>query len=103
VLEGRKPLAAWLLGWAELVRRPHRALATAVIGLAVLVLLVAPPLAAASLGWARVRLAMVGGGEPIVVFGLVTAWVGTWLGGIVLAGVGAAFRGAAWTLGSVRR
>lgn len=102
VLDGRGPVAAWLLGWAGLARQPHRVLATAVIGLAALSLVVAPPLLAASLGWTRVQEVMVGGGEPVAVLVLVIAWVGVWLGGLVLAGVGAAFRAAAWTLGAAR-
>jgi hypothetical protein len=64
----------------------------------VLVLLAGPALAAAAAGWLRVRDMLVGGREPVVVLGAVAIWVAIWLGGLVLAGVGAAVRAAAWTL-----
>jgi hypothetical protein len=53
---------------------------------------------AAAIGWARVDDIMLGGRTPLVVLGAVAVWVAIWLGGLVLAGVGAAFRAAAWTL-----
>jgi hypothetical protein len=98
VLERRPVLTAWLLGWGDLARRPARILSTALVGVAVLVLLAGPALAAAAVGWLRVRDMLVGGRDPIVVLGAVAIWVAIWLGGLVLAGVGAAVRAAAWTL-----
>jgi hypothetical protein len=98
VLDRQPVLAAWLMGWGDLVRRPQRILPTALVGVAVLVLLVGPALAAAAVGWLRVRDILVGGRDPVVVTGAVAIWVAIWLGGLVLAGVGAAFRAAAWTL-----
>jgi hypothetical protein len=62
------------------------------------VLLAGPALAAAAAGWLRVRDMLVGGRDPVVVLGAVAIWVAIWLGGLVLAGVGAAVRAAAWTL-----
>ena len=91
-------LRAWALGWVDLVRRPGRVLGTALAGLAVLVLLVGPSLLASSVGWARVRDVVVDGRSPVAVLFVVVTWVAMWLGGLVLAGVAAAFRSAAWTL-----
>jgi hypothetical protein len=95
----RQPvLVAWLLGWADLVRRPARALATAAFGLAVLAVLAGPALFAVAAGWGRVRDAMVHGTDPAATLATVIVWVAIWLGGLVLAGVGNAIRAAAWTL-----
>jgi hypothetical protein len=98
VLERRPVLVAWLLGWADLVRRPLRVLPTAVLGLVVVAVIVAPSLLAASIGWDRVRGILVDGRDPILAFAAVLVWVAIWLGGLVLAGVGAAVRANAWTL-----
>ncbi|HYO42261.1 MAG TPA: hypothetical protein VES19_03615 [Candidatus Limnocylindrales bacterium] len=98
VLERRTVFASWILGWVDLVRRPHRILPTALMGLGVLVLLLGPAMAAAAIGWGRVRDILAGDREPVVVLGALLIWVSIWLGGLVLAGVGAAVRAAAWTL-----
>ncbi len=98
VLDRRPVLAAWLLGWADLVRRPHRVIATALLGVGVLVALLGPSMAAAAIGWGRVRDILEAGGDPVTVVGATLVWVAIWLGGLVLAGVGAAVRAAAWTL-----
>jgi hypothetical protein len=103
VLERRPVLVAWLLGWADLVRRPHRVIPTALVGLGVSVVLTAPGLLAAALGWARVRDVMLDGRDPLTAVTSVVLWVAVWLAAIVLAGVGAAFRTAAWTLELPRR
>ena len=103
VLERRRLVVAWLLGWADLVRRPHRILPTALTGLGVVVLLVGPPLLASAVGWGRVREVLIEGRSTLVVVGVVATWVAIWLCGLVLAGVGAAFRAAAWTLEAARR
>jgi hypothetical protein len=98
VLDREPVLAAWLMGWGDLVRRPQRIIPTAMVGAAVLLLLVVPAMVAAAAGWSRVREILVGGRDPFVVVGAVAIWVAIWLGGLVLAGVGAAVRAAAWTL-----
>jgi hypothetical protein len=103
VIERRPVLAAWLLGWADLVRRAHRVIPTALAGLGVLLLLTVPGLGAVALGWTRVRDVVVGGGDATAVFVALVVWVATWLGTLVLAGVGSAFRSAAWTLELPRR
>ena len=98
VIERRPVLVAWLLGWADLVRRPQRVVPTALLGLVVLVLLVAPSMLAAAIGWDRVRGILADGRDPSLAVAAVLVWVAIWLGGLVLAGVGAAVRSAAWTL-----
>ncbi len=98
VLERRSVGSAWLLGWTDLVRRPLRVLPTALFGLGILVLLVAPAIAAAALGWDRLRDILGGGREPLIVIAAVVTWVAVFLGGLVLAGLGAGVRAAAWTI-----
>lgn len=98
VLERRPVMASWLLGWADLVRRPHRIIPTALVGAGVLALLLGPAMVAAAIGWGRVRDILAGDREPVIILGAVAIWVSIWLGGLVLAGVGAAVRAATWTL-----
>ncbi len=104
VLDRRSVPAAWVLGWVGLLRRPHRVVATALVGVIVTAVAAGPALAAAVLGWARVREVLAVGRDPIVIALAVATWVAIWLGALVMAGVGAAFRTAAWTLeGAGRR
>lgn len=103
VIERRPVLVAWLLGWADLARRPHRVIPTALVGLGVSVALTAPGLLAAALGWVRVRDVLLDGRDPVTVVATVAIWVAVWLAALALAGVGAAFRTAAWTLELPRR
>lgn len=98
VVDREPVLAAWLSGWADLFRRPQRIIPTALLGAAGLALLVGPAMVAAATGWSHVRDILVGGRDPLTAFGAVGIWVAIWLGGLVLAGVGAAVRAAAWTL-----
>lgn len=98
VLERRPVLVAWLLGWLDVVRRPQRVLPTAFYGLGVIAVLVVPALLTASVGWERIREILVGGDDPVVALVATLIWVAIWLGGLVLAGLGAAIRAAAWTL-----
>lgn len=98
VVDREPVLAAWLMGWGDLFRRPQRIIPTALLGAAVLVLLVGPAMVAAAAGWAHVRDILVDGRDPLIAVGAVGIWVAIWLGGLVLAGVGAAVRAAAWTL-----
>ena len=98
VLERRPVFTAWLLGWVDLVRRPHRVIPTALVGVGVLLLLTVPGLAAVGLGWGRVREVVLGGADTGALLVALLAWVATWLGTLMLVGVGAAFRSATWTL-----
>ena len=58
---------------------------------------------AATVGWARVRAVVLDGRDPVTILLAVLIWVAVWLGALVLAGVGAGFRNAAWTLELPRR
>jgi hypothetical protein len=96
---GRRPmLVAWGLGWFDLVRHPLRSTATAMVGLVVLVALLGPAMLAASAGWASVREVLLGDRDAFTVLLAVALWVAIWLGALVLAGLAAAVRVAAWTL-----
>jgi hypothetical protein len=103
VLERRPVLIAWLLGWADLVRRPARVIPTAVFGLGVVLVPVVPSVVAGAIGWDRVRDLLATGAEPWFAVAAIAIWVAIWLGGLVLVGVGAAIRAAAWTLELPRR
>ncbi len=98
VLERHSVLAAWLLGWRDLVRRPHRVLGTALLGSGVLFGFLVPSMAAAAIGWGRVRDVLEAGRDPVTIVSATLVWVAIWLGSLVLAGVGASVRAAAWTL-----
>ncbi len=103
VLERRPVLLAWLLGWADLVRRPARVLPTALFGLAVVLVPLVPSVVAAGIGWDRVRDLLATGAAPWFAVAAIAIWVAVWLGGLVLVGVGAGMRAAAWTLELPRR
>jgi len=102
VMERRSVVAAWALGWGDLVRRPHRVLGTSLVGIGMLVLLAGPSMLAAVVGWTRVRDLVLSGQEPVLALAAVLVWVSIWLGGLVLTAVAAAFRTAAATLEAVR-
>ncbi len=98
VLERRPILVAWLLGWVDLVRRPLRIAGVTVLGLGVLVVPVAATFVAGTIGWNRVRDLLASDPSPWVAVAAIALWAAAWLGGLVLVGVGAAVRAAAWTL-----
>jgi hypothetical protein len=98
VLERRPVLEAWLLGWADVVRRPHRVVAVAAFGIVVLLVPLVPSVAAAAVGWGRVRDLLASGPSPWLALAAIMTWVAVWLGGLVLVGVAAGARAAAWTL-----
>ncbi len=103
VLERRPVAMAWLLGWTDLALRPLRILGTALAGAAVLAIVVIPVVLAAEAGWSRVRELMLAGGDPGGAMLAVVLWIAIWLGGLVLVGIAAAIRVAAWTLEAPRR
>jgi hypothetical protein len=98
VLDRATPFRAWLRGWTDLVRRPQRILPTSIVGLLVLLLLAGPALVASAIAWRQVRGLLLDGRDPVAIALATLVWVAVWLAGLVLAGVGAAFRNAAWTL-----
>jgi hypothetical protein len=103
VLERRSLAASWALGWADLARRPHRIVITALLGDAALVIALAPALAAAAVAWVRVRETLQLSPDSPIGIVVVALWVAIWLGCVALAGVGAAIRAALWTLEGARR
>jgi hypothetical protein len=103
VLERRSFLSAWLIGYLDLVRRPHRVLGTALVTTGVFMLLVGPALLAAATGWSRLRTLVLEGRDPVGIAIALGLFVVIWLGGVILAGAAAAFRNAAWTFELPRR
>jgi hypothetical protein len=103
VLERRSVGAAWLLGWYEVARRPLRVLGTAIGGVLVVAFLLGPSLAAAAIGWSRVRDLLVEGRAPFIAIPAVLVWVAIWIGSLVLASVATGVRAAAWTMIAVQR
>lgn len=98
VQERRPVLEAWLLGWVDVVRRPVRVAAVAAFGIFVLAVPLVPSVAAAAIGWDRVRDLLASDTAPWLAAAAVMTWVAVWLAGLVLVGVAAAARAAAWTL-----
>lgn len=98
VVERRRIASAYVLGWLDLVRRPHRVIPAALLGDLILIVAAGPALMASALIWTRVRDVLElapGSGLEVAV---VAAWVAIWLGSLVLAGFGAALRAALLTL-----
>ena len=67
-------------------------------GIVVLLVPLIPSVAAAAVGWGRVRDLLASDPSPWLVLAAIMTWVAVWLGGLVLVGVAAAARAAAWTL-----
>ena len=77
VIERRPVLVAWLLGWADLLRRPHRIIPTALVGVSVLLLLTVPALLAAAIGWTRVRDVVLEGQDVTTTLVALITWIST--------------------------
>lgn len=97
VLERPPVLVAWLLGWVDVARRPHRIMPTALVGVGVLGICAAPGLVAAAVGWGRVEDVMLRAQDPVAMVLTIVLWVAIWLAGLLLVGAAAAIRGATWT------
>lgn len=102
VLERRSTASAWIAGWLGLIRRPVRVVATALATDALTLLLMVPAVVAGAMAWERVRDLLREDRDPLAIVVAVVLFVAVWLGGLVLAAVAAAFRGAAWTFEVVR-
>jgi hypothetical protein len=102
VLDGRSVPAALLAAGRDLVVHPLTSGATIVVGLAGLLALVVPALLAASAAWDGARTNLVGDGSLPVALAWTVVFCVTWLGGLVLAGLGATWRSALWTAEAVR-
>jgi hypothetical protein len=84
-----------------IVRRPLRSVAIVAgttLGSGVLV---GPALVASAVAWSGVRRALLSGSDPTVALGSVALFVAAWIGGLVLAGLAATWRSAAWSLALV--
>jgi hypothetical protein len=86
----------------SIVRRPLGALGVLVATLAGSLIVVGPGLVTASIAWDGVRRALLGDGSAPAVLLTVGLFVATWTAGLVLAGVAAAWRSAAWSALVVR-
>lgn len=103
IVERRRIATAWLLGWVDLVRRPYRVIPAALLGDAVVILAAGPALVASALLWTRVREALELAPDSPLGIAVAVMAVALWLGCLVLAGFGAAFRAALLTLEGARR
>lgn len=104
VLWGQSLDRAYVGAWADLVRRPLALLATYVVPSVVLAAATAPLVLGAGVAWNTVRTLLAEErpeyGPAIVVSML--AFVATWSTGLLVAGVLAAWRSAAWTVEVLR-
>ena len=94
VLTSRQALVR---GWLDLLTQPS-AVATLVLTTIVLALVCAPAMGAAGYAWGRLREALAGHADPVVVTLTLCSFVGLWLAGLTLAAVAVAWRSVAWTL-----
>ncbi len=102
VLEGAS-IADGLRGAVlEAIVHPVRSLVLFAVPAAVLLLVLIPAAGAASVAWAGLRAALVDRDTFAAILALVV-FVALWGGGLVLAGMVAAWRHAAWTVDAVRR
>jgi hypothetical protein len=86
----------------QAVRHPIRTLGLFGLPAVVMLLVVVPAGAAASVGWAGLRSALVDRNLVAAALMLIV-FIALWAGGLALAGVVAAWRQAAWTVDAVRR
>jgi len=86
----------------SIVRRPLGPLGILVATLGGSIVVVAPPLAAATIAWEAVRTSLLGSAELAPTLLAVGVFVAVWLGGLVLAGIAAAWRSIAWSVALVR-
>jgi hypothetical protein len=101
VLGRRSTPDALARGWLDLATRPSVLTALALVTGA-WILIAIPVAGAAGETWNRVRTAL-GGDDPRLIVGTLTAFVATWLAGIVAVAIVEAWRSSAWTLEVARR
>ena len=99
VLWGQSIDAAYVGAWADLLRRPLGTVATFVLPTVVLAVVGGPVLLAAGVVWERVGVGLATPAPENVVPVVLTmlVFVAIWSAGLLLAGVLAAWRSAAWT------
>ena len=104
VVWGQSLDRAFAGAWADLVRRPLSTLGTFGLPLLVTAVIVTPVLLAAGLIWDVLRgeLSGVGVDDGLVLLLTTLAFVATWCAGLLVAGLAAAWRSAAFTVDTVR-
>lgn len=101
-LEGASISGALRGAVMEVIVRPVRTLVLFAVPAAILLLVLIPAAGAASVAWAGLRAALADR-DTVAAILAVFVFVGLWAGGLVLAGMVAAWRHAAWTVDAVRR
>jgi hypothetical protein len=87
-------------GWAlwHAVRHPLQTVVLLAVPLLALVAVLVPSAAAASAAWTAIRVTLADGLPPLLTLVAVLLLVVVWVGQLVLIGLVAAWRGAAWTV-----
>jgi hypothetical protein len=95
---------AYVGAWADLLRRPVSTVGTFALPMVVTALLVAPIIVASGVVWDYLRTELSTGAGANAVLLLVTmlTFVAIWSAGLLVAGLTAAWRSAAWTVEQVR-
>ncbi len=101
VLDRRRLVTAWALGWGDLARRPFRLLVLALLGVIGQAASFVPALAAAAIGWGLLRATLEDGRDLWLQLAMTATWVAIWLAALALASVGAAFRSTLGTLAAL--
>jgi hypothetical protein len=102
IVEGRSAGPALRGALRSIARRPLAPLGILGATLGGSIVVVAPPVAAATIAWQAVRTSFLGSAEPASALLAVGVFVAAWLGGLVLAGIAAAWRSVAWSVALVR-
>jgi hypothetical protein len=103
VIWGQSLDRAYVGAWADLLRRPLSTLGTFALPMAVTAILVAPIILGAGALWEFLRSQLAGSvDEAVVLLLTMLVFVATWLAALLVAGLTAAWRSAAWTVDAVR-
>jgi hypothetical protein len=103
VVWGQSLDRAYFGAWADLLRRPLTTLGTFALPVAVTVVLVAPIVLGAGALWELLRGELAGSADDATLLLLtMLVFVATWSAGLLVAGLTAAWRSAAWTVDAVR-
>jgi hypothetical protein len=98
VLDGRGVIGALAGAVRLVVERPRTTLLTALGGLAIGILAMAPGLVAAAVVWSRLGVALADDAPAAAIMALTALFVAAWTGGLVLAAAASAWRSASWTV-----
>ena len=97
VIDGSGLLAALRGALRHLLRHPASTLGTTLLSVLVSVLGLVPVAFALSASWSALRTALLEDGRPPTVVLALVGFLAVWLGGLLVAGVLAAWRSAVWT------